>query len=485
MKKVGLGAISLLMFLVIIVLVRTISFVPANFETATPSKIQVDRDVIAQHLSEAIQFKTVSKQKPSRPNPEAFEGFIKWFENAYPEVHATTTRELINYTILLKWEGTDPNAQPILLTGHYDVVPVIPGTELMWEQPPYSGNIIDGYVWGRGALDDKSAAIAIMEAATLLVKQGFKPKQTVYLSFGHDEEVSGKDGADMVAAHLKKQGIQLEWSLDEGSFVIDGMMPGIEKPVASINVAEKGYTTLRLIAFGAGGHSSMPPSRTAVGELAEAITKLQSAPFRGGVDGIVGDMLNQLGRHMSFPQRMAIANQWLFGSTVASSIGNTPAGNAMMRTTIAPTMLSGSIKENVLPIRATATINFRIHPRDNVDGVVAHVRQAIQNDNIEIKVLGGNEASNIADIQSRSYAAIEKTARQIFPDAVIAPGLTVAATDSRYYGKVSDNAYRFNPMIVGPADLATFHGTNEKISIDNLEKATVFYAQLLMNVNAY
>ena len=483
MKRAAIAIAGLVILLAAIVLVRTINFTPKEDQTAEPSSLQVDRDRVAQHLSEAIKFKTVSKQKPSRPNPEAFEGFIKWFENAYPEVHGATTRELINYTILLKWEGTDPDAQPILLTGHYDVVPVIPGTESMWKQPPYAGNIVDGYVWGRGALDDKSAVIAIMESATLLVKQGFQPKQTVYLSFGHDEEVSGKDGADMVAAHLKEQGIQLEWSLDEGSFVIEGMMPGIEKPVASINVAEKGYATLRLIATGAGGHSSMPPSRTAVGELAEAITKLQTAPFRGGVDGIVGDMLNQLGRHMSFTQRMAIANQWLFGSTVASTIGNTPAGNAMMRTTIAPTMLSGSIKENVLPIRATATINFRIHPRDSVDGVVEHVRKAIQNDNIEIKVLGGNEASNIADIQSRSYTAIEKTTRQLFPDAVIAPGLTVAATDSRYYSKVSDNAYRFNPMIVGPSDLATFHGTNEKISIDNLEKATVFYAQLLLNIN--
>ncbi len=485
MKRAAIAIVGLVILLAVIVLVRTINFTPSENQTAEPSTLKVDRDRVAQHLSEAIQFKTVSKQKPSRPNPEAFEGFINWFEKAYPEVHGATTRELINYTILLKWEGSDPDAQPVLLTGHYDVVPVIPGTESMWKQPPYSGNIVDGYVWGRGALDDKSAAIAIMEAATLLVKQGFQPKQTVYLSFGHDEEVSGKDGADRVAAHLKKQGIQLEWSLDEGSFVINGMMPGIDKPVASINVAEKGYTTLRLIASGAGGHSSMPPSRTAVGELAEAITKLQSAPFKGGVDGIVGDMLNQLGRHMTFSTRMAIANQWLFGWMVESQFGGSTAGNAMMRTTIAPTMLSGSIKENVLPIRATATVNFRIHPRDSVDGVVEHVRQAIQNDNIEIKVLGGNEASNIADIQSRSYAAIEKTARQIFPDAVIAPGLTVAATDSRYYGKVSDNAYRFNPMIVGPGDLATFHGTNEKISIDNLEKATVFYAQLLLNVNAY
>ncbi len=483
MKRVLFGGIGVVVLLAAIVLVRTLNFTPDAPSTAEPVNFDIDRDTVARHMSEAIKFETVSKQKPSRPNPEPFEGFIGWLESAYPEAHEKMTRTLLDYTILLEWKGSDPTAQPVLLTGHYDVVPVIPGTESLWKQPPYSGNIVDGYVWGRGALDDKGGVVAIMEAATLLLKQGFTPKQTVYLSFGHDEEVSGLDGAGAVASHLRENGVQLAWSLDEGSFVLEGLIPGIDKPVASINVAEKGYVTLQLIAKAAGGHSSVPPGRTAVGELAQAIVDLQNAPLPGGLDGVSGEMYDTLGRHMSFSQRMAFANQWLFGGMIDATITRIPAGNAMMRTTIAPTMLSGSIKENVLPIRAVATVNFRIHPRDTVASVIEHVRTAIDNDTIEIKQLGGNEASKVADTGSASYAALEMTARQVFSDVIVTPGLTVAATDSRHYSTVADNAYRFNPMLVKPEDMATFHGTNERISVDNLVRATSFYAQLLINVN--
>lgn len=484
MKRVLMGGIGLIALLAAIVLVRTINYTPDTQPTAELITHSPDRDTIAQHMSQAIQFKTVSKQRPSRAEPEPFNNFIAWLQLTYPDVHRSMKRELISdHTILLRWAGSDQAAKPVLLTGHYDVVPVIPGTESLWKEPPYSGNISDGYVWGRGALDDKGAVIAMMEAATLLVKQGFQPKQTVYFSFGHDEEVSGRDGAGAVAAHLKAQNIQLDWSLDEGSFVISGLIPGVDKPVASINLAEKGYTTLQLIAKAAGGHSSVPPSKTAVGDLAEAIVKLQESPLPGGLDGLSGDMYDVLGRHMSFGARMGFANQWLLGGMVESTIAKIPAGNAMMRTTIAPTMLSASIKENVLPIRAVATVNFRLHPRDTVQSVTDHVRRAIDNDAIEIKVVSGNEASSVADISSASYAAIVDTTRQIFGDVIVTPGITVAATDSRHYSTVSDNAYRFNPMEVGPEDMAAFHGTNERISIDNLVRATDFYAQLLLNVN--
>lgn len=483
MRRALFAGVALLVLIVAVVLIRTFNFTPEAPSTVELVTHEPDPDVLAQHMSEAIRFKTVSKQRPSSSDPEPFEQFIAWFETTYPEVHAAMTRELLGHTILLRWPGADPNAQPILLTSHYDVVPVIPGTESLWKEPPYSGNIVDGYVWGRGALDDKSGVIAIAEAATLLLKKGFTPKQTVYLSFGHDEEVSGREGAGAVAKLLKEQGVQLAWSLDEGSFVLDGLIPGLEKPVASINVAEKGYTTLQLIAKATGGHSSVPPGRTAVGDLAEAIVKLQNSPLPGGLEGVSEEMYDALARHMSFAQRMAFANRWLFGGLVESTISRIPAGNASLRTTIAPTMLSGSIKENVLPIRAVATVNFRLHPRDTVESLMEHVREAIENDAIEINLVSGNEASNVADTSSPSFAAMKQTVVEVFGDVIVAPGLTVAATDSRHYALVADNAYRFHPVVVGPEDMATFHGTNERISIENLVRATNFYAQLLLNVN--
>jgi len=484
MKRAFLGGIGVLVLLVAVVLFRTFSFTPHEIASTERVTHKPDAQRIAQHMSEAIPFKTISRQQPIGSDPVPFEKFIAWLEQTYPTVHGAMTRELIaDYTILLKWEGTDPTAQPVLLTGHYDVVPVIPGTEEMWKQPPYSGNIVDGYVWGRGALDDKSAVIAMMEAATILLNQGFTPKQTVYFSFGHDEEIGGDEGAGGVAAFLKRQSIQLAWSLDEGSFALQGMIPGVEKTVASINVAEKGYVTLDLVAHGEGGHSSMPPPKTAVGILAEAIVKLQDSPVPGGLDGVSAEMYDTMARHMSFFERMMFANKWLFGGLVEQTMSNIPAGNAMMRTTTAPTMLSASIKENVLPIKATATVNFRLHPRDTVESIVEHVKSAIDNDEIDVIVQRGNVASPVASTESAGYSAIAETVSQVLGDMVITPGITVAGTDSKHYATVADDAYRFNPMIVGPEDMATFHGTNERISIENLVRATDFYVQLLKNVN--
>ena len=172
-----------------------------------------------------------------------------------------------DYTILYRWPGSDATLPPILLTAHYDVVPVLPGTEDLWTHQPFAGDIADGIVWGRGTLDDKSAVVAQLEAATLLLKAGFKPARTVYFSFGHDEEVGGTRGAAEVAAYLAEQKVRLAWSLDEGSFVLDGLLPGVKPLMAAVNVAEKGSVTLQVVAKGAGGHSSLPPPQTAVGVL--------------------------------------------------------------------------------------------------------------------------------------------------------------------------------------------------------------------------
>lgn len=463
-----------------VVLYRTFIFTPPAIQLHPTSNYQVDGNVAAR-LSQAVQFQTVSVQPPAVADPAPFEAFIGWLETAYPEVHAQLKRERIGgYTLLFTWTGKDPAAKPVLLTGHYDVVPVIPGTEKDWKHPPFSGAIADGYVWGRGTLDDKGAIITMLDAVTFLLKGGFQPRQTVYLSFGHDEEVSGEQGAAAVAAHLKAQNVRLAWSLDEGSFVLDGIVPGISMPAASINIGEKGYLTLELTAKGAGGHSSMPPRETAVGILAAALVKLQSAPVPGGLDGVAGESFGTLARHMSFGMRLLFANQWLFGPLIESQMGKAASTNAMLRTTTAPTMLSGSIKENVLPIEAVGVVNFRLHPRDTVESVIAYVKQTVNDERVSIAVRGkASNASPLAGIDTPAFRAMADAVRRNYGEVVVAPGLTIAATDSRHYGLVSDNAYRFNPMMITPQDLTGFHGTNERLSVENLVRATRFYIDLL------
>ncbi len=470
-----------LVVLATLLVVRTWLHQPDARDTAKLIEIALDEHAIAERLAEAIRYRTLSNQSVDDLDAEAFEGFIEWVAQTYPSVQENLSLARFGYTLLYRWQGRDPSLQPVLLTGHYDVVPVIPGTESKWQVGPFAGEIKDGIIWGRGALDDKSGVIGILEAVTFLLDQGAQPERTVYLSFGHDEEVGGSRGAGAVTQHLRDQGIQLAWSLDEGSFLFDGLFPGVEPLMAPINVAEKGSLTLDVVALAAGGHSSMPPSTTAVGKLAKAVTKLESNPVPGGLSGLSGAMFEEISRHMPFGQRLLFANSWLFSGLLDSVLSQVTFANAMLRTTTAPTMLSGSVKTNVLPIEAIATVNFRIHPRDSAESVTAYVSDLLASDDIEIRPRGGVNASAVSSWESAGFTAIQKSLGEVHGDVVSMPGLMIAGSDSKHYGQVADDAYRFNPFIVTQADLTGFHGTNEKISVNNLANGVRAYIRILVN----
>ena len=487
MRNLILALVGAVIFLGIVLLVRAALHQPLDSDggqAVETVQVEIDESLAAQHLSEAIRFRTVSHQRPEDFEPVEFEGFIEWVARTYPEVHqALTLTRHGEYTLLYRWQGSDPALAPVLITGHYDVVPVIPGTEKLWTQPPYAGVVQEGIIWGRGALDDKSAVIAQLEATTHLLSAGFTPKRTLYFSFGHDEEVGGPRGAGAVTEYLREQGIQLAWSLDEGSFLFDGMLPGVEPLMATINVAEKGGVTLNVVASADGGHSSMPPRQTAVGRLAEAITRLENTPVPGGLTGLSEQMFDTASRYMPFSYRLLFANRWLFDGVIDDQLSALPFGNAMLRTTTAPTMLSASTKVNVLPIEAVATVNFRVHPRDSVEDVVNHVKAVVENEFVKVQVSDdiGRAASEVSDWESQGFADVARSVRQVYGDVVVTPGLMIAGSDSRHYGQVADDAFRFNPMTVTPEDLTGFHGTNEKISVTNLAQGIRTYVQIIRN----
>ena len=239
----------LLSFVLIIGALLSIAFVRTLMHSAPEPAVNVglaadiDGEAAINNLAASIRFKTISHQDKEKFSPQEFEGFIKWAADTYPEFHSAMQLEMLEYTLLFKWKGSDNSLAPILLTAHYDVVPVIPGTESIWEEEPFAGVISNNRIWGRGALDDKSGVVGMMEAATYLIKNNFQPTRTVYFSFGHDEEIGG-GGAALVTEKLKQEGVQLQWSLDEGSFVNRGFFPGVDKLVAPINVAEKGIMNL-------------------------------------------------------------------------------------------------------------------------------------------------------------------------------------------------------------------------------------------------
>jgi len=395
LKIAGLG----LLVLIVVQAVNTWRYVPETVDVAQIDLPEVDGSVATAHLGEAIRFETISTSENMGDRGPAFQGFVDWLVATYPAANGAMTREMINgLTPLYRWEGTDATLKPVLLTAHYDVVPVAAEGVSQWQQPPFSGLEADGFIWGRGALDDKSAVVAIMEAIEMLVGNGHVPKRTIYLSFGHDEEIGGENGAGKVAAYLKAQGIQMAWSLDEGSMVLLDVIPGLAAPVASINTSEKGYVSLDITARGEGGHSSLPPRDTAVSDLAQAITNLQSGPVPGGLTDASKEFFDGLGPHFSLVKRVLFANQWFYRPILEMALSGSPATDAMLRSTKAPTMLVGSAKDNVLPQTAVATVNYRIHPRDSIESIIAHTNEMIDNPDIEVAIRGafGREPSGVS-----------------------------------------------------------------------------------------
>ena len=477
-KKLLLSFVLIIGALLSIALVRTLMHSAPEPTVNVGVTADIDGEAAINNLAASIRFKTISHQDKEKFSPQEFEGFIKWAADTYPEFHSAMQLEMLEYTLLFKWEGSDNSLAPILLTAHYDVVPVIPGTESIWEEEPFAGVISNNRIWGRGALDDKSGVVGMMEAATYLIKNNFQPTRTVYFSFGHDEEIGG-GGAAQVTEKLKQEGVQLQWSLDEGSFVNRGFFPGVDKLVAPINVAEKGIMNLLIVAKAKGGHSSTPPKKTAVTILADALIKLENEPLPGSLEGLSAVMFDEVSKHMPFGYRFLFANRWLFGGLLDSQMSSTPVINAMIRTTTAPTMLSGSIKSNVLPIEATALINFRLHPRDSIESVTEHVRRVVGSDQVEVRTLGGMEASGVSSWESPGYEIISSSLSKVYGEVVSVPGIMIAASDTRHYSKVADNSFRFNPFSIVPEDMTGFHGTNESIAVDSFIAGIKTYVDII------
>lgn len=481
--KIALGLVGLLVVLAAVVAVRTITYKPPAGADLTQVKlappIAIDTAKAAEHLAQAIRFQTVSHQDKAQDQPAEWDKLQAWLQTTYPAIHAATTREVIaDHTLVYTWKGADPSLAPIVLMAHQDVVPVTPGTETDWKHPPFDGLIADGAVWGRGAIDDKGSLITLFEGAEALAAKGFKPRRTVIIVSSHDEEVRGQ-GARAAAALLKSRGITADFVLDEGMAIIaDNPITG--GPVALIGVAEKGYGTMQVIAKAPGGHSSAPPADSGgVAILARSLVKITDAQFPMKLDGPGAGMLQVLAPEGSWMTRMALANRWLFEPLIIKQTAATPAGAALLHTTIAPTMLKGSPKENVLPQDATAWINYRIAPGDTAASVLAHTKAAVGDQPVEIAwSKTPDEPSPVSSTSSEGWKAIAALAGDM-AKAPVAPGLVTAGTDSRYLQGVAKDVYRFQPMKFALKDTQMIHGTNEHMTLENLDLAVQFYARLI------
>lgn len=475
-----------LVVLAVVLVVNTFRYTDEHPSVMPATNIRLDVDSVAARLGQALQYQTISDRDGARIDSSVFLDFHTFLQSAFPGIDSTLHRETVSdLSLLYIWQGRDPSLLPVLLMAHQDVVPA--DTNSVWEVPPFSGMVRDGFIWGRGAIDDKGSLMGILEAVEVLLRDGFVPNRTIYLAFGHDEEVLGQRGAQQIAQKLAAEGIDLAFVLDEGGAITEGVIEGLGNPVALIGVAEKGYASFQLSAVAAGGHSSVPPRHTAVGRLSRAITRLEERLPRARIDGATAQMFDHIGPHLPFAQRMAFANRWLFDPALLFVFRSDPAMDATVRTTTAPTMFTGGIKDNVLPTRATAVVNFRILPGDRIEDVAAHIRTAVEDTLVTVQPYGLQiEPSPVSSTEAPGYALLERSIREVVSEQriIVTPYLVTGATDSRYFTGLTDEVYRFAGMTMTPDDLKRFHGTNERISLDSYTRMIHIYYQLLRNTNA-
>lgn len=506
MKKIILGIVLIVIVLVVVLIIKTFTYPFASTKdlAKNPAEFPINEKAV-KRLSEAIQIPTVSTVEYSETNFEPFEQFHKFLQQSYPLIYEKLDTTTVNkYGLVFHWKGKNSSKKPLLFLSHYDVVPInnydfanppeytsvfninekaIPLTEYQnsWTYPPFSGAVDHGRIYGRGTLDMKGMLISILEGADQLLAEGYQPQQDIYFAFGHDEEVSGRQGALKIAEHFKNKNIEFDAVYDEGGYVVSpgSVIKSIDKAIALIGVAEKGFLTLQITVKGTGGHSSMPPKKGSLVLASEIVEKLNTDQMPASITDPIAYFLKNVGGSMDFKSQLAISNQWLLKGLLIKSLANDAASNALIRTTTALTMAHSSDAPNVLSATTEITVNFRILQGNTVEDVLNHVKKVCEGYDVDYKVISSREPSKISDINGEPFHKVQKTIAEVYPNAIISSYLTIGGTDAYKYEIVSDNVFRFMPIEINQYDQRLIHNDNESITIDNYMRM-INYFKLLM-----
>ena len=471
----------LIVFFSAFLLIRTLRLHRREKNVEPVENIKFDDRLIAQHLSDAIRCQTISNQEMVEKDYSHWLQLHETLKKNYPLLNKTLTKQEINhYSLIYKWPGKNSTLKPILFAAHLDVVPADKDTGKQWTHPPFSGEVDKEFVWGRGALDMKNHLIALMEAVEFLVREGFSPKRTIYLAFGHDEEIYGLEGALKISQWLEKQGIKLGAVLDEGGNISQEILKGVDFPVAAVSAGEKGFLTLNVSAHGKPGHSSAPPRQTAISIVARALALIADNPMPAKLEAIT-PLFQSAGAQLPLLWQVLSANTWLFKGILIKQLEKNTLLNAQIRTTSAATMISGGVKDNVMPTFAQAKVNFRLLPGDTVEKVMAQVKKKVADPRVELELEEGCgwESSHISPIDTPAYYTLELAIKQVFNNIPVAPSIFRGATDARHYEKICKNVYRFTPLLTLPEDAARVHGIDERIRIEDLGQMVNFFIRII------
>jgi len=349
-----------------------------------------------------------------------------------------------------------------------------------WEHGPFSGDIADGKVWGRGASDTKCSVMAFFQAIEELLAEGFVPAQDVYLSSSCTEEWAG-DGCPKIVAELKRRGVKPYLVDDEGGAIIRNPVGGINGNFAMIGVFEKGKADVTFTARGNGGHASAPPKNSPVARIAAFVNEVETkSPFKQEMSKEVEAMFSRLAPYGSFPLRLVFGNLWLFKPILVKLMpAISTQGAAMLKTTIAFTKLKGSEAFNVLPEEASVGANMRFIPHQGMEESLRIIEEKAKAHDLTMEVSHANDYSEPVDINGEAYHLIEQAVERTFPGLPMSPYVMTGATDAIRYQEICDNVIRFAPVVYGPSEMKGMHGLNEEIEYACLPGAVDYYKNLI------
>ena len=481
--KVLLIILAIIAAFVIITLIRAAFFKSAKVTGEVFEDELVHSERAQENLSKAIRIKTISHEDESQTDWGEFEKFHAFLREAFPLIHENLELENVSKaSLLFYWKGTDENLDPIAFLAHQDVVPVANGTENDWTHPAFDGYNDGEFIWGRGALDMKNHLICLMESVETLLEEGYQPKRGVYICLGHNEEVVAGtgNGAREIALTLEKKGVHLDSIIDEGGAMLTAKVKGIiDANLTGIGVAEKGYADFKVTVTAKGGHSSQPPKHTALGILSKKVIKLENHQFKGKIMPFVSDLFTNVGKRTSYPARLVFCNLWLLKPLLLKAMTMIPPAASLVRTTTAVTMASGSPAANVLPQKASVTINFRIMPGESIESVRRHIEKYMGGENVEIEFIKGKEPSLISPTETRAFDTLRRLSVSLDEKNIVAPYLVMGGTDAYNYENVCENIYRFAPFTIDTSLLLTTHSTNERIPVEQMAQGVTFFKRYI------
>lgn len=483
---VGIAIAGAVVLLFAALIIRTATYRKEDAACPTPLTDPVDGEAAATHLQEAIRFATVSMVDEYADNSAPFLAFRRWILDTYPHFAAKAEMTVIaDYSLIFYLKGTDPSLKGACFLSHQDVVPA-PADG--WTHDPFGGELAeDGYIYGRGALDMKCHLVALLEGLEYHLARGACFRRDIYVCFGHDEEPGQSfDGAPNIVKHLREKGIEMEFVLDEGGTAIDGKTLFAQGLVAMVGAAEKGNGDLEIVVHGQGGHASSPRFPSANGRLANVIRKIERRYMPTRITPLTRKTLLALAPYVNPVFKFFMVNSDVFSPLLRLVLGKASSvTNALIRTTLAPTMLWGPDARNVLPREVRLNINYRILEGDKAADVKRHLerlmRGYIKKGVAEINMLGFSEASPASDVQCDAYRILADSIRQTFPDVAVVPYTMVGATDSRFYAPLTPNIYRFGPFVWGPEDESRIHGIDERIRPQQMGRAVQFFVRFIDN----